>query len=361
MKNREDEATPQLAKVDIGDLLYSRRQEKGMTIQQVSEKVKLSPRIIEQLEMGHFEEIGTGVYVRGYLSAYAKCLDLDTAKLIGLYNEQYPEEAPVLKPTITHKSGARQQIRRHSKVFSFFVSALVFAGLVFAYAKIEPLLLQNDGTISEETPEVSQETAPDWENNLNTNTNVGLELGSVSDLESESQSAGESISSNAAAEPEAAIADVLNEAEGVQQLADEVLKETNQAADAALTVQPVVLESAANLGGVQLESLSDESSSDSSQNSQEIQNKANAKGLLNIRFGFKEECWVRITDAKNKVMVSGTFPADKLIDVTGKFDFPLTIKTWRPKAIKALKINQQPVKLRKYKVSDNQFVIRKLK
>lgn len=319
MKSAEqDGVTPQIAQVDIGGVLYSKRQEKGITVKQASEMVKLSPRIIEQLETGRFDEIGTAVYVRGYLGLYAKALELDASKLIQLYNEQYPSETTVLKPAINQKGGAQQQIRRHSKVLSFMIAALAFAVLAYAYTKIEPLLLQNDGKMTQMAPKGEE----------NPNAQVPDKKKTV-------------------------VSDILTQTDGAQQLADEALKSTNRTVvtDSSVTDNrgqtappQIVLESTNDLPAVKLE---------------EVLPRAVLETQLRIKFDANQECWIKMTDANKKVIVSDTYPAGKSVDVVGDFEYPLTIRTWRPDALQAFSINDKAIQLTTHKVSASKFVIKK--
>ncbi len=334
MKNAEQgNTTAQVDQVDIGAILHSKRQEKKLTIQEASEQTKLSHRIIEQLEMGRFGEIGTAVYVRGYLSLYAKYLELDAAKLISLYNEQNPSESTVLKPAINPKTNAKQQIRRHSKVLSFSIAVLVFLALVFAYMKIEPSFLQNDGTNFEKTESdlVKPEKATDY-----------------------SESGDNSLATEGVTEKELEVSEILNQTEGVQELADKVLKETNPVIaldnDSQSNDMPkLVLESTSDLPDVADDNLQ-----------KNIRDKA-AKSQFKIQFRLSNDCWIKIVDSNKKQVLSSTYSSGKQVEVVGDYNYPLTIITWRPEAVKDFKINNQAIVLTDYKISDNKFLIKKPK
>ncbi len=334
MKNAEqDIKTAQVDQVDIGTILHSKRQEKKLTIQEASERTKLSHRIIEQLEMGRFEEIGTAVYVRGYLSLYAKFLELDAAKLISLYNEQHPPESTALRPAINPKTSAKQQTRRHSKALSFLVAVLVFFALISAYMKIEPSFLQNDGTDFKETESglVEQKRVTNY-----------------------SESSDNSLATEKVEEKELEVSEILNQADGVQELADKVLKETNSVVapdnESRRNDTPkLVLESASDLPDV--------ADDDLQKNIQDT----TAKSQLKIQFRLSDDCWIKIVDSDKKQVLSNTYPLGKQVEIVGDYNYPLTIITWRPEAVKNFKINNQAIALNDYKIGDNKFLIKKPK
>ncbi len=139
-KEKGKNATPQLAQVDIGSLLANKRKSKNISIERVATTINLPKHIVEQLENGEFSAIGAPVYVRGYLSLYAKYLGFDVAEIVQLYNTQYPTDNITLRSALPPLKGmVKKERKRHSKTLSLFVSLLFLGGLLYAYYRIEPL------------------------------------------------------------------------------------------------------------------------------------------------------------------------------------------------------------------------------
>ncbi len=67
---------------DIGATLRDARVRRGMTIDQVAQDTRISPRFIAALEGNAFDELPAPVYVRGFLRSYATYLRLDPAPLM---------------------------------------------------------------------------------------------------------------------------------------------------------------------------------------------------------------------------------------------------------------------------------------
>ena len=67
---------------DIGITLRNGRVQRGLTIEQVAQETRISPRFLEALEAEAFDELPAPVYVRGFLRSYANFLNLDATPLL---------------------------------------------------------------------------------------------------------------------------------------------------------------------------------------------------------------------------------------------------------------------------------------
>lgn len=61
----------------IGDLLKQRRQKLNLTVLQVSAKLKVNPKDIEEIEENFGQSINSNLYLPGFIKAYGKLLDID--------------------------------------------------------------------------------------------------------------------------------------------------------------------------------------------------------------------------------------------------------------------------------------------
>lgn len=68
--------------VVAGSLLRSKRNEHGMTIDEIAEKTKLKAEYIKKVEDGAFSEINSKIYYYGYIKTLATLLNLDTQGLL---------------------------------------------------------------------------------------------------------------------------------------------------------------------------------------------------------------------------------------------------------------------------------------
>lgn len=69
------------AMAELGQELRSLREQKGLTMSDVAERLKLPVRQIEALENGLYENLPEPVFIRGFLRSYGRFLDMDEAEL----------------------------------------------------------------------------------------------------------------------------------------------------------------------------------------------------------------------------------------------------------------------------------------
>lgn len=75
----------------IGQILKRVREEKGISIEEVSNQTKVHHRVIEALESDNFKELPAPVYVKSFIKHYAKFLELDSEELVKRYMSEYAE------------------------------------------------------------------------------------------------------------------------------------------------------------------------------------------------------------------------------------------------------------------------------
>ena len=69
----------------FGEMLLTRRRERGMSIQQVSNAIKIRPQIIEYFETGNFASMPPRGYAQGMISSYARFLGLNPRTVVDAY------------------------------------------------------------------------------------------------------------------------------------------------------------------------------------------------------------------------------------------------------------------------------------
>ena len=79
----------------LGEKLITARNEKGLTLDQISRETNISIRYLEAMETENFNVFPGEPYVLGFLRNYGNYLDLDVQKLISLYRALKIQEQPV--------------------------------------------------------------------------------------------------------------------------------------------------------------------------------------------------------------------------------------------------------------------------
>jgi hypothetical protein len=78
----------------IGPELAAARTRLGLTIDQLAERTRIRPHVIESLEVDDFSACGGDFYARGHLRTLARVLGLDVTPLLAAYDERYAD-API--------------------------------------------------------------------------------------------------------------------------------------------------------------------------------------------------------------------------------------------------------------------------
>ncbi|MDD2219525.1 MAG: RodZ domain-containing protein [Desulfoplanes sp.] len=70
---------------ELGEVLHAARLSKGLTLENVNERTKISFYVLEALEQGAKESLPHPVYTKGFLKDYAHLLGLDAEKIVQEY------------------------------------------------------------------------------------------------------------------------------------------------------------------------------------------------------------------------------------------------------------------------------------
>lgn len=70
-------ATTNLKKEPLGTYMERKRKESGFSLQELSEKTRIRTYYLESIEKGEFHRLPSLPYSRGFVRAYATCIDID--------------------------------------------------------------------------------------------------------------------------------------------------------------------------------------------------------------------------------------------------------------------------------------------
>ena len=83
----------------LGGRLAAAREAQGLTLAVVANKLRLSTATLQALESSRYEDLPEPIFVRGYLRAYARLLDMDGKVLTAEYDRLVDTPEPVLTQT----------------------------------------------------------------------------------------------------------------------------------------------------------------------------------------------------------------------------------------------------------------------
>lgn len=128
----------------IGPELAGARTRLGLTVDQLSERTRIRPHVIEAIEVDDFAPCGGDFYARGHLRTLSRILGVDAEPLLETYTERYAD-APVDPRRVfaaelaTARGGALRSTRGPS--WSVLVAAVMAVVLVWSIAR----LVMDDG------------------------------------------------------------------------------------------------------------------------------------------------------------------------------------------------------------------------
>jgi len=118
----------------VGEILRNKREEIGLSLDEITEKLNLDSNLIELLENNDFEKFKVETYLKGYLRAYAKLLGIDGDRIIKLYKESNPEKEPEILPDVKPKN-QKNSSDRSVKLFSYIIGLSIALSMLIWYQK----------------------------------------------------------------------------------------------------------------------------------------------------------------------------------------------------------------------------------
>ena len=93
----------------FGAQLKQAREKQGVTLEEISLSTKIGTRMLRALEEEHFDQLPGGIFNKGFIRAYARCLGMDEDQAIADYlaatgvsplakKSEINEQAPILDP-----------------------------------------------------------------------------------------------------------------------------------------------------------------------------------------------------------------------------------------------------------------------
>ena len=83
---------------ETGPDLKAVREEKGLTLKEISHRTRISVSVLDAIEKKEFQKLPEPVYSKAFIKSYAQTLDIESEKLLSLYNG-YLEELEASKET----------------------------------------------------------------------------------------------------------------------------------------------------------------------------------------------------------------------------------------------------------------------
>jgi cytoskeletal protein RodZ len=85
----------------LGEALRQKREERGITLSEISESTKIGTRFLKAIETDNFSVLPGGIFTRSFIRTYAKQVGLDEEEAIALYQQQVTGHESVPIPEIS--------------------------------------------------------------------------------------------------------------------------------------------------------------------------------------------------------------------------------------------------------------------
>ena len=125
--NPSTQIDPPASGLGPGERLQAARISLGLTLDDVANRMHLSPAILSSLEENHFEEITAPIFVKGYLRSYARIVNVSEDEII----QQYASYCPDCDPPITSTSNTTADLNADDSRIKWF-TWIVILGLFIA-------------------------------------------------------------------------------------------------------------------------------------------------------------------------------------------------------------------------------------
>lgn len=127
-----------MSRESIGGYLKSERETRNLSLEEVSSTTRIPRKALESLEKDRFEELPSGVFVRGFIKAYASAVDIDANGVLAQFDERSPKTStPPPLSTVPHR-------RRWGALVLAITTIAVFALIVATFALARRAPAQDD-------------------------------------------------------------------------------------------------------------------------------------------------------------------------------------------------------------------------
>jgi len=122
----------------IGDYLKTERQTRRLSIEELSRTTRIPRATLESLEGDRFEDLPSGVFVRGFIKAYASAVDIDADEILARFDRQRPKTLPPAP------LASVQSRRGYGALVLALTTAALFAIIVATFALARRVPAQDD-------------------------------------------------------------------------------------------------------------------------------------------------------------------------------------------------------------------------
>ncbi|QSX39750.1 RodZ domain-containing protein [Shewanella cyperi] len=301
----------------LGAILQAAREARGQSVADVATALHLRPSIVSDIEADDFSNIASSTYVRGYVKNYARLVEADRALIDACLEQQVPTPGAPLMQSFSRKT-TRQARDSRLTLVTYLIVIVLLALLVLWWVQKATLFTGVDFSkpTVEEVEALREQARMPQPEVISPQTDL-----EQTDLEQTGQEQSGSMLMG-------------SEQPGGEQGA--------QAVDQQSAADMLAAETTAGSASTSMEVL-DETQPEPPL--QDTQISATAQGVDRISFTLNADCWIQVTDANGKVLLSDVKKPGQAVLVEGQGPFKLILGA--PQAV-SLEYNGAHVSLEQY-------------
>jgi cytoskeleton protein RodZ len=285
MSETHDEVVVTQSTPTLGERLKEAREAKKYSIAEVAAQLRLTKEIVICLESQDWEQLNGRTYARGYFASYVKFLGLPSDEMLALFNLEYT----ATEPAINLKPHNEIRDERRFPWFMMGLIAIVLLVLWLAYQQWQntQTALQDDAMTSEARDAAEEDSFAD------------------------------------------SIVEPLDDAPGNSVETPVMPLETTEQPALEITEERLAELNASESGNIDESALP-------------LENVQQAVSAPVLKMTFSDECWVKVTDADDRVIVSQVMQADQELELP--VDKALNVSLGRADVVMVY-YNNEPVDL----------------
>ncbi len=100
----------------FGEKLKQEREKRKISLEQISASTKIGTRMLQALEEDKFNQLPGGIFNKGFVRAYSRCLGLDEDQTVAEYLQASGDAPPVSTEIAAREDGARENAENISRL-----------------------------------------------------------------------------------------------------------------------------------------------------------------------------------------------------------------------------------------------------
>lgn len=129
-----NDAAPQ--KFSVGAVLREAREQQGLSVADVANRIKFAPRQIEAMEADDYAQLPEATFVRGFVRSYARLLEVDAAPLLAALPQTHVQQAAPAPEKKAIEVPFPSVLAARQANIMWFAGALLVALLLFILSRM---------------------------------------------------------------------------------------------------------------------------------------------------------------------------------------------------------------------------------